>query len=187
MSNEIDYEFISAREGGSKTAGYVPAAGVSNSGVTIATGFDLGCRNVADLNKLSLPATLVQKLTPYLGKTARAASDLVTQRPLTITEEEAEGIDRAVKASAVAMLKARYLASAHNSKKVDFFDLGAEAQTVIASVSFQYGDLETKAPKFWKAVASQDWAAAVEILRNFGDAYSTRRKLEADLLDEIAP
>ena len=186
MANEIDYDFISAREGGSQTMGYVPAGAVSNSGVTVATGFDLGCRSVADLNQLGLPGALVTKLTPYLGKTKQAASDLLTKQPLTITKTEAETIDRAVKSGAVTTLKAKYLASAQNTAKTDFFDLDAQAQTVIASVAFQYGDLETKTPKFWKAVSSQDWAEAVKILRNFGDLYRTRRGLEADLLEEIA-
>ncbi len=39
MPENIDYKFLSQLEGGSKTIGYVPAAAVSKSGVTIATGF----------------------------------------------------------------------------------------------------------------------------------------------------
>ena len=38
MPENIDYKFLSQLEGGSKTIGYVPAAAVSKSGVTI--GFD---------------------------------------------------------------------------------------------------------------------------------------------------
>ncbi len=42
MPENIDYKFLSDLEGGSKTIGYVPAVGVSISGVIIATpqGFD---------------------------------------------------------------------------------------------------------------------------------------------------
>lgn len=54
MPESIDYKFLSQLEGGSKTAGYVPAAAVSKSGVTIATGFDLGQRDEADLKKIRL-------------------------------------------------------------------------------------------------------------------------------------
>ena len=67
-----------------------------------------------------------------------------------------------------------------------FFDLPGQAQTVIASVSFQYGDLSVRSPKFWKWVATQDWPEATQILRNFGDGYPTRRMLEARLLEELA-
>ena len=57
---------------------------------------------------------------------------------------------------------------------------------MIASVSFQYGvNLNTRTPNFWKAVSSQNWMLAIHELRNFGDAYSTRRKKEAKLLEKI--
>jgi hypothetical protein len=42
MADKIDYKFLSDREGGGKTKGYVPVANKSKSGVTVATGFDLG-------------------------------------------------------------------------------------------------------------------------------------------------
>ena len=186
MPDKIDYKFLSGLEGGSKTTGYVPAAGVSNSGVTIATGFDLGQRNEADLNRLKLPVALVTKLKPYLGKKKKDAADLLKKTPLTISAAEAGTIDKAVKKSHIDSLKTKYLASVHNKKKKAFFDLPGEAQTVIASVSFQYGiNLNEKAPKFWKAVSSQDWAEAVKILNNFGDYYPTRRKKEAKILEKI--
>ena len=54
MPENIDYNFLSDLEGGSKTTGYVPAAAVSKSGVTIATGFDLGQRDENDLKSLKL-------------------------------------------------------------------------------------------------------------------------------------
>ena len=163
----------------------MPASQVSKSGVTIATGFDLGQRNEADLTKLGLSAALIVKLKPYLGKTGKDAADALTAQSLTISAAEAEEIDKAVKAGEVDKLKVRYLAALDNKTKTDFFALPAEAQTVIASVSFQYGDLSTRAPKFWKAVAAQDWAEGVQILRAFGDAYPTRRNLEADLLGKL--
>lgn len=52
---------------------------------------------------------------------------------------------------------------------------------------FQYGDLATKTPKFWAAVTAQDWKTTASILRSFGDAYKTRRNLEADLIDKLVP
>ena len=75
MPEKIDYKFLSELEGGAKTIGYVQAAGVSKSGVTIATGFDLGQRNEADLKKLGLSVALVNKLKPYLGKKSKDALD----------------------------------------------------------------------------------------------------------------
>ncbi|MBS0425485.1 MAG: peptidase [Proteobacteria bacterium] len=184
--NNIDYKFLSDLEGGCETVGDVPAAQVSKSGVTIATGFDLGQRSEADLNKIGLPVSLVIKLKPYLGKKAQEAANYLKTSPLKITLEEGKSIDKAVKSEHVSSLKTKYFASPHNTAKKDFFALPAEAQTVIASVSFQYSiNLEMATPKFWKAAASQDWKEAVKIMVNFGDAYPTRRKKEAALLEKI--
>lgn len=184
MPENIDFKFLSDLEGGSKTTGYVPAAGVSKSGVTIGTGFDLGQRKESDLTALGLDATLVTKLKPYLGLKGKKAQDLLKKQPLTISVANAQKIDKAVKSSHISQLKIKYNAAQGNTKK--FIDLPAEAQTVITSVSFQYGvGLNTRAPKFWKAVTQQDWKQTIKILNAFGDAYPTRRKKEATLLGKI--
>jgi hypothetical protein len=54
MPESIDFAFLSSLEGGCKTTGYVPAGSVSQSGVTVATGFDLGQRTEADLTRLGI-------------------------------------------------------------------------------------------------------------------------------------
>lgn len=185
MPNLIDYSFISAREGGARLDGYVPAPRVSKSGVTIATGFDLGQRHRSDLRALGLPLSLVDKLMPYTGVTRTEAAKLVEDKPLRISLLEARMIDKAVKRSEVAALVSDYAKATHNTRRIEFFDLPAEAQTVIASVTFQYGTLRTETPRFWKAASSQDWEAAERELRNFHDLYPTRRRLEAELLAEI--
>lgn len=62
MPNRINYEFLSRLEGGSRTSGYVPVPESSQSGVTIATGFDLGQRDEDDLKQLALDESLIAKL-----------------------------------------------------------------------------------------------------------------------------
>ena len=184
MPENIDYKFLSQLEGGSKITGYVPAASVSKSGVTIATGFDLGQRNEADLKRLGLSIALTTKLKPYLGKKAKDAQALIKKSPLTITSVQADEIDKSVKKKHIEQIKIKYNSVPGNKKK--FADLPSQAQTVISSVSFQYGTgLSTRAPKFWKAVTTQDWKESIKLLNNFGDVYPTRRKKEAKLLGEI--
>ena len=180
MTN-VDFTFISDREGGQALTGYVPDPSGSRSGVTIATGFDLGARDAGDLLALGLPSGLRASLHPYLGLTGQSAVSALAKQPLTITQTDADLIDRASKANALTGLVASYNASS----SVTFSSLPAQAQTVIASVAFQYGSLAIATPTFWKHVTSQDWAAAVSELRNFGDRYPTRRNLEADLLSPI--
>ncbi|TNC84817.1 MAG: peptidase [Thalassolituus sp.] len=186
MADKIDYKFLSELEGGSRTTGYVPAARVSKSGVTIATGFDLGQRNESDLNKLKLDADLISRLKPYLGVKGLPASTLLKTSPLVINSEQAKSIDIAVKSAHINSLMQVYNSASKNNKK--FSELPSEAQTVIASVSFQYGvGLSFRAPKFWKAVVAQDWVETVKVLKAFGDAYPTRRKKEAALLERVKP
>lgn len=186
-SHNIDFKFISKLEGGSQLTGYVPAAAKSKSGVTIATGFDLGARSKADIDKLNITAALKKKLKPYTSLKKSAAVKYLKANPLTITAIEASSIDKAVKKTATDNLIKRYNASALNKNKIKFKDLPKQAQTVIASVSYQYGTLSSEAPKFWKKVVVQDWTATLKILNNFGDAYPTRRKKEAKLLKQAIP
>ena len=184
MFDKIDYSFITELEGGSKTSGYVPAAGVSKSGVTIGTGFDLGQRNESDLKSLGLSSVLITALKPYLGKKAKDAQGALDKAPLKITAIQATEIDKAVKKSQVNLIIQKYNIATGYKKK--FTDLPAEAQTVIASVSFQYGtSLEVRTPKFWNAAKAQDWKECIKVLNNYRDAYPTRRKKEAALLGKI--
>jgi len=188
LPDAIDYKFLSDREGGQRTKAYVPDPVNSQSGVTVATGFDLGARSEIDLNRLGLGATLVTKLKPYLGKKKKDAVDTLKQAPLTITLAEAQQIDKASFASHVSDIKRAYDAAVGADKtKKKFEDLPSEAQTVIASLAFQYGSLSSETPKFWKAAVSQDWKETLKILRNFDDPYPTRRNLEADVLQKIVP
>lgn len=185
MADKIDYKFLSDREGGSKTQGYVPAVNKSKSGVTIATGFDLGQRSESDLKALGLSSTLVSKLKPYAGIKAKEAQDLLKKKPLVINANQAAEIDKLIKKKHIDDIKQKYNAAIKEGG-TKFEDLPPEAQTVITSVSFQYGtNLKSAAPKFWGAVTSADWKKTKEILNDFGDAYPTRRGLEADLIGEI--
>ncbi len=185
MADKIDYKFLSDREGGRKLLGYVPNKGGSKSGVTIATGFDLGQRNEADLKKLKLSKTLIDKLKPYLGLTKKNAVDAIKKKPLMINDVQALEIDKIVKSRHITSIANKYN-TAIEKDAVKFKDLPAEAQTVIASISFQYGiNLQRKTPLFWKAVTSQDWKETTNILDNFGDDYKSRRKLESDLIKKI--
>ncbi|MCF6256631.1 MAG: pesticin C-terminus-like muramidase [Gammaproteobacteria bacterium] len=103
MTDKIDYKFLSDREGGRKLLGYVPNEGGSKSGVTIATGFDLGQRNETNLKKLKLSKTLIDKLKPYLGLTKKNAVDAIKKKPLMIND-----------AQALEIVKSRHIASIAN-------------------------------------------------------------------------
>lgn len=177
---KVNFGFISGLEGGPVLRGYVPDPKNSNSGVTIATGFDLGQRSASELHRL-LPAALATKLSAYCGLKKHDAVNALNRSPLTITADEAEEIDLSVKHQMLTQLVQRY----NRDSKTDFEDLTEQMQTVIASVAFQYGDLSKRCPKFWRAATKVDSDAMALELRDFGDRYPSRRNREANYLQLI--
>ena len=181
-AHSINFSFIREQEG-FETVGYVPAENgvpIGQSGVTISVGFDLGQHNQAYLDSTGWPQTLIDKLSPYLGLTGTAAQSALTATPLTVTNAEAILIADTVHEDQAQLVIADYNASATT---VPFNELPEPAQTVIASVAFQYGNLPTETPLFWGHVTSQDWTSTIAELRNFGDDFPSRRGREADYLE----
>ncbi len=176
----IDFGFIGELEGNSAT-GYVPDARGSNSGVTIGSGFDIGSRSVHEIRNVFEP-DLARKLEQFCGVVGIDALNLLIKNPLVLTDEEVMKINQFAKEEATIRLKTEWDLS---DSVVAFEDLPDICQTVIASVSFQYGNLSLSTPNFWGQVISLDWDAAIRNLRNFGDRYGTRRNKEADLLQQV--
>jgi GH24 family phage-related lysozyme (muramidase) len=174
----VDLNFISKLEGGRTAKGYVPDPEGSRSGVTIATGVDLGQMGENDLSRLNLPPDLKDKLWPYFGRIKFEALSMLENMPLQITSAEAELIDKEVKSRFVRGLERKF----NQAATTVFEELPDGVQTVIASATFQYGDLRSRTPNFWRQITTGDWQGAYQNLRNFGDSYSTRRNKEADLL-----
>ena len=176
MTN-INYDFIESLEGFT-TTGVVPDPLKSKSGVTIGSGVDLGARNVNDLKKLNLPKKLIDKLTPYLGRKRGHALDFVNRRPLDISKEDARLITNSVREKELDSLAKQW----KKATGKDFSELPENKATAVASVAFQYGNLASETPNYWKQVTSDDWEGAYANLRNFEDRYSGRRNEEAAFL-----
>lgn len=186
---DVDWAFISAREGGQVLTGYVPDASGSQSGVTIGTGIDLGQRAGSDIDALDIPAALKTTLKAYCGKKAKDATDYLKKNPLTVTADDATSLDKAIKQPLLDKLVTAYDAAvdkanaADHCSRVHFNALPQGVQTALASANFQYGSLTGSTPNYWKQVTEQRWKDASDNLKKFGDAYPSRRKLEAGLID----
>ncbi len=175
----IDFNFIKQLEGNT-LHGYVPDPINSQSGVTIACGFDIGQRNADEINWVFEPL-LGKKLLPYVGLKKQEAVQALNEIPLIITREEAADIHQYCLEQVTERLLRQWEAS---NADIPFEQLPFNCQTVIASVAFQYGNLAIRTPNFWSEVTSGDWLAALNNLRHFGDKYSSRRNTEADLLEQ---
>ena len=173
----INFEFISELEGGLALDGYVPDVNNSKSGVTIATGFDLGQCSVKQLKGM-FPDFIANKLIPYAGVIREEALDRLSERPLHVSKVIALSIDKVVKRNATERLIAMY----DRDSKHMFKWLCEPARTVIASVGFQYGSLPRRCPTFWRHAVNDDVELMYEELMDFGDKYPTRRKREAKYL-----
>lgn len=170
----IDWAWVGGLEGRS-LAGYVPDSG--RSGVTIATGCDLAW--LTDTELLQMPNLCGTRFRPYRGLTGVTARNFVGAHPITISEADADGVDQVTFAADVATISTAFARDSHTA----FSTLPNRAQTVLASVAFQYGNLARKCPHFWAVCVARDYAGMVRVLRDFGDEYSTRRNKEADYLE----
>lgn len=206
--NYID-AFLTTVEGKCQTVGYIPcdlvAGGTANyegkgdpklykamgdSGVTIATGCDLGQTTLDTLLKYGLDSGIAHSLVPYIGKNVRqdAALRKLHEMPLTISLDVAHAIDRAVHTGYLHS----YVIPAYDKHfpKDKFADLPKQAQAAILSICFQKGVGGTKrdAPNTWAAFCRGDWADASKRLCNasFWEGYQGRRRQEGILLKEVA-
>ncbi len=178
MTVQIDWNFIAQQEG-SKLNGYVPDPYHSHSGVTIASGVDLGQMTAAEI-VAAYPPALAVKLTRYAGLHGSVAQAALERTPLTITQDEANLLNQRARAVTVAGLERQYLVA--TGKTLD--SLPPAAQTILASVTFQYGTPWVRTPNFWHACLDRNWALVIADLRNFHDAYQPRHSREADYLEQ---
>ena len=188
-ANQIDWDWIGEREGVGKEIGYVPVNKttgkiIGKSGVTIATGVDLGDKDRNFFNDMDVSEEIITKLEPFFN--LKGADALLQAENLKLSSHEVKELDTAI--------KKKYGNDVINAYEKDsgknFEDLTSAQQTVITSVAFQHGDLETSAPNFWNQVLNDKWDAAIANLRDWdgtGKPSQTqdRRDLEADLLEGL--
>lgn len=190
-------------EGPRQTTGYIPCnlktGGTANykggpnperysamgaSGVTIATGCDLGQTDFATLTGYGLERAIAGVFNPYYGKKRDDAIRTLRKWPLVITPDAARQLDEAVHLGYLT----RFVIPAYNKEsRVKFADLPGKAQAVIMSICFQKGVGGTRrgAPLTWAAFCRQDWKAASDELLHGFTAYKSRRITEGKLLQEL--
>lgn len=179
MTVNVNWKFIGEQEGEHVLKGYVPKSKDSNnSGVTIATGVDLGQMVHSDL--ADLPPDLAQRIVPYVGLRGDAARDALETSGLTVSDLEADLLDQHARRNTIYDLCLHFRLAA----KIDLEGLPEPCQTVIASVAFQYGSPWARCPNFWKFAVARQWRELYNELMDFGDAYSDRRHREAAYLKQ---
>lgn len=156
------------------------------SGVTIATGADLGQTTRATLVGYGLDPYHADLFTPYYGLKRDDALIALYKRPLTIGRDTAEALDTTLHAGYLTLVAARY---DRDNPATPFADLPRQAQAVIFSYLYQRGagGGPRNAKNTWAALLRGDWADASARFCNAGlwDGYHGRRAMEGKLLLEV--
>jgi len=187
-ANQIDWDWIGKREGVGKEIGYVPTKKtgeiIGTSGVTIATGVDLGTKDRKFFEDMDVSEEIILKLEPFFQLKGEDA--LNEAKKLNLSSAEVKELDTAI--------KKKYTNDVINSYEKDsgknFEDLTSAQQTVITSVAFQHGVEKTTTYNFWNQVINDKWDDAIANLRDWdgtGKPSQTqeRRDLEANLLEGL--
>ena len=180
------FEFLRDVEG-FKASGYVPqdrrGNPIENSGVTIATGLDLGQQDEDSLRRMGLSDELISIFRPYLGLKRGEAQRFLLDNPLRLTAEQATFVEESLMSHDFERMSDLWNSTQREEDGIRWDQLDPEKQTVMLSVFRQYGNLPRRTPKFWRFATQGRWNDVVSELRNFGDEYKTRRNKEADLLE----
>ena len=172
--SDIDWNTIENFEGGRQQKAYVPPSG--RSGVTVSSGFDVGQRE----NLKGLSPEVQEKLQPFVGaKRGEAERRLASMGGVELSPEQADEVAGFAKNETEQKMKDEWA----KMSDVPFDSLTPAQKTVMASVMHQYGSF-SRAPRFSQFAGKGQWDKVVGELRNFGDEYKTRRKKEADYLQQ---
>ncbi len=194
--SQVNLNVVSDNEGGNQarpyfpdTYGQPPGAKTeikhSKAGITIGLGVDLGHTNREELKRIGVSQTTIDKLQPYLGRMGEKAVEALAEHKRDardLTPAELSQLNRAVMTSKFNEAGKAY---SNASAIANFTDLPWQAQTVIADLWYNRGNLERKAPTFWREVTTGRWEDAVQNLQNLksGDhALDNRARRDAEYL-----
>lgn len=189
-------------EGRQRLTGYIPCtprnytgqarperyAAIGVSGVTIATGCDLGQTDAETLLDYGLASAIVNRLRPYFGLKQEHALRKLHILPLTVAQDTADAIDLAVHAG---YWRHRVAPAYQAAAGLPATALPRQAQAVLFSLCFNYGcgGFRRRAPNTWAALVRQDWQDAARRLGNrklWVEPWAqSRRAIEGRLLQEV--
>jgi len=189
FGTNIDFSFVSTNEGGQLLKGYIPSRGgvpIDRSGVTVATGFDIGAHTSAELSALGLSDGLQQKLLSYVATgpgrplSGAAAVETLASNPLVLTRADAMELDFASKSNTVMKMLSNWAA---NDPSQPFTALSGAQQTVLTDRSFHFGARldRTAASDFYDKALAGDWKAAAQVLPQMSNYQTYRIRIDQNV------
>lgn len=192
FGTNIDFSRVPEFEGTQSLNGYLPmnrdGTVIGNSGITIATGFDIGQHSAQEIKNFHFPKALENKLLPFVSaKIDEAKKLLPLAKQILLTKEEADLVDYKAAKSYINKTSQTW-----NSRKLentpDFNKLTQAQQTVLYIRTFHQGPGmpdTAVAYNFYHAALKNNWDDAARYLKNYdvkGDWYKDRVAKEAKLL-----
>ena len=164
----IDSDFILCHEG-FYTCGYVPidpdtGKVLGGSGVHIGGGVDLGVRDRAGLDVISVPLDIINILDLYLQVKSDDAACAVINIPFSLSNSQATTLTDAVINSIVSLAQVRY--DTEQTVGTSFISLPKGIRTAIVDIWYHLGPPENY-PAFWSSVIVNDWDRAVVELQGY--------------------
>ncbi len=155
---------------------------LGKSGVTIASGFDIGQYSSSQIkNIFSSDISLQNLYLPYSNKRKQDAIDYLDTNPLTIDSMQARKTDELIKKYQLSFVVKEY--NSYSIEK-EFKEQSVGVQTVVASICFQYGAASKTLLNMWKALEDDDLLLMYEFWeeRMLNTEYTKRRELELKYL-----
>lgn len=199
LGTNINFQFIARAEGDQWLRGYVPmqhGVVIGHSGMTVASGFDLGQWTVGDMKKQGLSGPLLEKIQPFanhkmFGMTkAQVVALIATLGPVPVlTKDEADICDMIIFTSITNAAKISWDTQAKNKNGVPLFAALPQGwQTVWVSRFYQEGG----SPKFSSAInfrsnaLAGNWQDAIDALNSY-TKYRDRITSEINFLKQQIP
>lgn len=197
LGTKVDFAFIASLEGDQWLRGYVPMSKgkvIGQSGMTVASGFDLGQWSVTDFQNFGFSKQLLDKIKPFASNKfkgltkAQVIAKLSKLAPVPeLSKSEADACDAAVFGKILEDAIKLWTKLAHNGVP-PFTALPAGWQTVWLSRIYQEGSgpQNGNAFAFRDSALSGRWQMAIASLRSY-TKYASRANQEADLLTRELP
>lgn len=167
--------------------GFKPKAYLDTRGnPTIGMGVNLGAFDVKSLRDTGVSENVISKVLPLLGTKGELAKQRIKDYPVSLDEDEALELSKAIKQASKDTLESQYKTETGASLE----DLPVQARTVMLSLAYNFGDIKKKLPTFWDYATMGRWDEASNFLEKQTwkqPELTARRQKEAALLKEIAP
>ncbi len=153
---------------------------------TIGMGVNLAAFDVKSLRDTGISENIISKVLPLLGAKGEVAKQRIKDFPVSLDENEALELSKAIKQASKETLESQYKTETGASLE----DLPVQARTVMLSLAYNFGDIKKKLPTFWDYATMGRWDEASNFLEKQTwkqPELTARRQKEAALLKELSP